>query len=304
MLDTITLLKEKIDAKDILQNEPMSKHTTFKIGGNADLLIKVHNIEQIKFVLNIARDNNIPIFILGNGSNLLVKDKGIRGITLKPELKDIKIERKDKQVYVTVGAGNKMPEIAGRLLREEITGFEFAAGIPGTIGGFVRMNAGAYGSEARDIVTETTILTYDGNIKKIVGEEHHFEYRKSAFLNMKIIILDTKLKLSYGKKDEIQELMGKYRKSRFEKQPIEFPSAGSTFKRGNDFISAKLIDECGLKGYSIGGAMVSKKHAGFIVNTGNANAGDILELIDYVKKVVLENTGKELKLEIEIVGED
>lgn len=304
MLDTITLLKEKIDAKDILQNEPMSKHTTFKIGGNADLLIKVHNIEQIKFVLSIARDNNIPIFILGNGSNLLVKDKGIRGITLKPELKDIKIEKKDKQVYVTVGAGNKMPEIAGRLLREEITGFEFAAGIPGTIGGFVRMNAGAYGSEARDIVTETTILTYDGNIKKIVGEEHHFEYRKSAFLNMKIIILDTKLKLSYGKKDEIQELMEKYRKSRFEKQPIEFPSAGSTFKRGNDFISAKLIDECGLKGYSIGGAMVSKKHAGFIVNTGSANAEDILELIDYVKKVVLENTGKELKLEIEIVGED
>ena len=304
MLDTITLLKEKIDAKDILQNEPMSKHTTFKIGGNADLLIKVHNIEQIKFVLSIARDNNIPIFILGNGSNLLVKDKGIRGITLKPELKDIKIEKKDKQVYVTVGAGNKMPEIAGRLLREEITGFEFAAGIPGTIGGFVRMNAGAYGSEARDIVTETTILTYDGNIKKIVGEEHHFEYRKSAFLNMKIIILDTKLKLSYGKKDEIQELMEKYRKSRFEKQPIEFPSAGSTFKIGNDFISAKLIDECGLKGYSIGGAMVSKKHAGFIVNTGSANAGDILELIDYVKKVVLENTGKELKLEIQIVGED
>lgn len=304
MLNIITLLKEKIDTKDILQNEPMSKHTTFKIGGNADLLIKVHNIDQVKFVLNIVRNNNIPIFILGNGSNLLVKEKGIRGITLKPELKDIKIERKDKQVYVTVGAGNKMPEIAGRLLREEITGFEFAAGIPGTIGGFVRMNAGAYGSEAKDIVTETTILTYDGNIKKVVGEEHQFEYRKSAFSNMKIIILDTKLKLSYGKKDEIQELMEKYRKSRFEKQPIEFPSAGSTFKRGNDFITAKLIDECGLKGYSIGGAMVSKKHAGFIINTGNATAGDILKLIDYVKKVVLEKTGKELKLEIEIIGED
>ncbi len=304
MLNIITLLKEKIDTKDILQNEPMSKHTTFKIGGNADLLIKVHNIDQVKFVLNIVRNNNIPIFILGNGSNLLVKEKGIRGITLKPELKDIKLERKDKQVYVTVGAGNKMPEIAGRLLREEIMGFEFAAGIPGTIGGFVRMNAGAYGSEAKDIVTETTIITYDGNIKKVVGEEHQFEYRKSAFSNMKIIILDTKLKLSYGKKDEIQELMEKYRKSRFEKQPIEFPSAGSTFKRGNDFITAKLIDECGLKGYSIGGAMVSKKHAGFIINTGNATAGDILKLIDYVKKVVLEKTGKELKLEIEIIGED
>ncbi len=304
MLNIITLLKEKIDTKDILQNEPMSKHTTFKIGGNADLLIKVHNIDQVKFVLNIVRNNNIPIFILGNGSNLLVKEKGIRGITLKPELKDIKIERKDKQVYVTVGAGNKMPEIAGRLLREEITGFEFAAGIPGTIGGFVRMNAGAYGSEAKDIVTETTIITYDGNIKKVVGEEHQFEYRKSAFSNEEIVILDTKLKLSYGKKYEIQELMEKYRQSRFEKQPIEFPSAGSTFKRGNDFIAAKLIDECGLKGYSIGGAMVSKKHAGFIINTGNATAGDILKLIDYVKKVVLEKTGKELKLEIEIIGED
>ena len=147
MLDIITLLKEKINTKDILQNEPMSRHTTFKVGGNADLLIKVHNVEQIKFVLNIAKNNNIPIFILGNGSNLLVKDNGIKGITLKIELKDIKIDKKNEKVYVTVGSGNKMPEIAGKLLKEEISGFEFAAGIPGTIGGFVRMNAGAYGSE-------------------------------------------------------------------------------------------------------------------------------------------------------------
>ena len=304
MLDIVTLLREKIDTKDILANEPMSKHTTFKVGGNADLLVKVHNAQQIKFVLDIARNNNIPIFILGNGSNLLVKDKGIRGITLKIEIKDVKIDKQDKQVYVIVGAGNKVPEIAGRLLREEISGFEFAAGIPGTIGGFVRMNAGAYGKEAKDIVIETTILDYDGNIKKIIGEGHEFRYRESAFLNMEAIILETKLKLNYGKKEEILGLIEEYRKSRFEKQPIEFPRAGSTFKRGNDFISAKLIDECGLKGYSIGGAMVSKKHAGFIINTGNATSRDILELIDYVKKVVLENTGKELKLEIEIVGED
>ncbi len=304
MFDIITLLREKIDTKDILENEPMSKHTTFKVGGNADLLIKAHDVEQIKFVLNVAKNNNVPIFILGNGSNLLVKDKGIRGITVKIELKDIKIDKKDEKVYVTVGAGNKMPEIAGKLLKEEISGFEFAAGIPGTIGGFVRMNAGAYGKEAKDIIVETTILTYDGNIKKIIGEGHQFEYRKSTFLNMKAIILDTKLELNYGKKDEIHELMESYRRSRFEKQPIEFPSAGSTFKRGNDFITAKLIDECGLKGYSIGGAMVSTKHAGFIINTGNAIANDILEIIDHVKKVVLEKTGKELKLEIEIIGED
>lgn len=304
MLDIITLLKEKIDTKDILENEPMSKHTTFKVGGNADLLVKVHNVEQIKFVLNIARNKNIPIFILGNGSNLLVKDKGIRGITLKIELRDIKIDKQDKQVYVTLGAGNKMPEVAGKLLREEISGFEFAAGIPGTVGGFVRMNAGAYGKEAKDIIIETTILDYDGNIKKIIGEGHQFKYRRSAFVDMKAIILNTKLKLNYGKKEEILGLMEEYRKSRCEKQPIEFPSAGSTFKRGTNFITAKLIDECGLKGYSIGGAMVSTKHAGFIINTGNATAENILELIDYVKKVVLENTGKELKLEIEVVGED
>ena len=304
MLNIITLLKEKIDTKDILQNEPMSKHTTFKIGGNADLLIKVHNIEQIKFVLSIARDNNIPIFILGNGSNLLVKDKGIRGITLKPELKDIKIEKKDKQVYVTVGAGNKMPEIAGRLLREEIMGFEFAAGIPGTIGGFVRMNAGAYGSEAKDIVTETTIITYDGNIKKVVGEEHQFEYRKSAFSNMKIIILDTKLKLSYGKKDEIQELMEKYRKSRFEKQPIEFPSAGSTFKRPQGYFAGKLISDAGLKGYQIGDAQVSEKHGGFIINKGNATCAEVLKLIKHCQKVVFEKFGVSLETEVKVIGEE
>ncbi len=304
MSNIVTLLKERIDSKDILENEPMSKHTTFKVGGNADLLVKVHNIEQIIFVLEIAKENNIPIFILGNGSNLLVKDKGIRGITLKIELKGFNIERQDNIVYVTVGAGNKMAEVATKLLEEEISGFEFAAGIPGTVGGFIRMNAGAYGKEAKDIVTETTVIDYDGNIKKIVGSEHKFEYRKSAFENMKVIILETKLKLFYGKKADIQGLMQEYKKSRFEKQPIEFPSAGSTFKRGKDFITAKLIDECGLKGYCIGGAKVSTKHAGFIINTGNASAKDILELIDHIIKTVYEKTSKKIELEIEVVGED
>lgn len=302
MSDIITLLKEKIDTKDILENEPMSKHTTFKVGGNADILVKVHNIEQIKFVLKVAKDNKLPIFILGNGSNLLVKDEGIRGITLKIELKNIEISKENEQVYVTVGAGNKLAEVAGRLLKEEIAGFEFAAGIPGTIGGFVRMNAGAYGKEAKDIVTETTILDYDGNIQKIVGPEHKFEYRNSIFKNMKIIILETKLKLSYGKKAEILSLMEEYKNSRYDKQPIGFASAGSTFKRGKDFVTAKLIDECGLKGYSIGDAKVSTKHAGFIINTGNASAKDIIELIEDIKRIVFEKTGKQIELEVEIVG--
>lgn len=303
MINIISLLKEKIDTKDLLINEPMSKHTTFKVGGNADLLIKVKSVEEIKFVLKIAKENNIPIFILGNGSNLLVRDKGIRGITLKIEIKKFEIQKKDKKVYVTVGAGNKISEVARKLLDEEISGFEFAVGIPGTIGGFVKMNAGAYGKEAKDIVIQSTIIDYDGNIKDIECKEHGFTYRNSAIADMNVIILESKLELECGKSQEISNMMEEYRKARFEKQPIEFPSAGSTFKRGTDFITAKLIDECGLKGYSIGGAFVSTKHAGFVVNDGSASTSDIIELIDYIKKVVLEKTGKNIELEVEIVGE-
>lgn len=303
MTDIINILKEKINIKDILENEPMSKHTTFKTGGNADLFVKAHTIEEIQFVLKVSTENNIPLFILGNGSNLIVRDKGIRGITLKIELKKNEIEKIDDNVFVTVGAGNKMAEVAAKLLQEEITGFEFAAGIPGTVGGFVKMNAGAYGKEAKDIIVETMVMDYDGKVHKIVGEEHNFEYRKSVFSNMNVIILETKLKLKYGNKEEIHKLMLEYAKSRCDKQPIEFPSAGSTFKRGKDFVTAKLIDECGLKGFCIGGAKVSTKHAGFIINAGGASTKDILELIEYVKKTVFEKTGKEIELEVEVVGE-
>lgn len=304
MTDIINILKEKINIKDILENEPMSKHTTFKTGGNADLFVKAHTIEEIQFVLKVSTENNIPLFILGNGSNLIVRDKGIRGITLKIELKKSEIEKSDDNVFVTVGAGNKMAEVAVKLLQEEITGFEFAAGIPGTVGGFVKMNAGAYGKEAKDIIVETMVMDYDGKVHKIVGEEHNFEYRKSVFSNMNVIILETKLKLKYGNKEEIHKLMLEYAKSRLDKQPIEFPSAGSTFKRGKDFITAKLIDECGLKGFCIGGAKVSTKHAGFIINAGGASTKDILELITYVKKTVFEKTGKKIELEVEVVGEE
>lgn len=304
MLNIITILKERIDEKFILQNEPMSKYTTFKVGGNAELLVKVHDVDEIKFVTKVAKDNDIPIFILGNGSNLLVKDKGIRGIVLKIELKKFEVQREEQYVFVTVGAGNKMPEIAGKLLNEQISGFEFATGIPGTIGGFVKMNAGAYGKEAKDVVVETTALDFNGNIQKISGDQHKFGYRKSIFSNTNFIILETKLKLNYGKKEEILKLIEEYKNSRFEKQPIEFPSAGSTFKRGKDFVTAKLIDECGLKGYSIGDAMVSTKHAGFVINKGNATTDDIIKLIEYIKMTVFEKTGKKIELEIEIVGED
>lgn len=304
MTDIITKLKEKIDTKDILINEPMSKHTSFKTGGNADIFIKAHSIQEIQYILQVAKSEKVSTFIFGNGSNLLVKDKGIRGITIKIELKNIKIEKEKDYAVVTIGAGNKLAEVAKRMENEELTGFEFAAGIPGTIGGFIRMNAGAYGSEAKDIVIETLAMDFNGNVKSFNNQEQKFEYRKSIFCNEKYIILETKIKLNYGSKEEIQKKHKELLAQRKAKQPLEYPSAGSTFKRGDGFITAVLIDECGLKGATIGGAQVSTKHAGFVINKGNATSEDILKLIEHIKKVVYETKGKNIEIEIEIVGED
>lgn len=300
--DVIQDLRKEIDENNILINEPMKKHTTFKIGGNADIFIKANTIENIQYILKISKDNNIPLFILGNGSNILVNDDGIRGIVLKINLDDIDIlEDKDK-IKVTAGAGVKLTQLARYLLKNSIEGFEFASGIPGTIGGAIRMNAGAYGKEMKDIVNETTYLSYDGEIITISNNEHNFEYRNSRFSKEKSIILKTTFILDKGNADEIKNKIDEYSKQRKEKQPIEFPNAGSTFKRGNDFITAKLIDECGLKGYRIGGAEISKKHAGFIVNVDNATSNDVIDLINYVKEKVYEKFKKEIQLEIEIIG--
>ena len=294
-------LCENIEENKILLNEPMNKHTSFKIGGAADIFVKADTIEDIKHAVQVAKSNNAQIYILGNGSNLLVKDEGVRGIVLNVRLKGIQIAKKEDGIIITAGAGVKLIELANKLLKEEIAGYEFASGIPGTIGGAVKMNAGAYGGEMKDVVVSTTYMNIEnGNIYTINNQEHKFEYRHSIFSENKFIILETKLKLYIGNKDEIQEKMQEYKNQREEKQPVNYPNAGSTFKRGKDFITAKLIDECGLKGYKIGDAMVSDKHAGFIVNTGNATAGDILSLIEYVKNVVYDKTGQKLELEIEI----
>lgn len=302
-MDYIELLKQKLGKEKVLLNEPMSKHTSLKTGGNADIFVKVNNLENLQFILKIVKENSIPLFVLGNGSNLLVSDKGIRGIVCKIDINKFEIEEKGDFVLITVGSGNKNAEIAQKLLNLEITGFEFASGIPGTIGGAIKMNAGAYSSEMKDIVFSTTYMDYSGNIYKIGLTEHEFQYRKSIFSNKNYIILESTLKLKKGKESEIKEKMNEYSKARKEKQPYNMPSAGSTFKRGEDFITAKLIDECGLKGKQIGGAKVSEKHAGFIVNENNATSSDILELIDYVQKEVLKQTGKKIELEIEIIGE-
>lgn len=306
-----SLLKNKILDENILKEESMKKHTSFKIGGNADFFVKAKSVEDVKFVIDLCKKNDIPLTIIGNGSNILVKDEGIRGIVLKIDIDKFEINEKipeelrknNNSVIITVGAGVLLGKLAFQLLKKSISGFEFASGIPGTIGGAVRMNAGAYGSEFKDIVIETMCMDNNGNIIKLDNKKQKFEYRKSIFKDNKYIILETKLLLEkVDDNSKIKEKMDEYKKSRMEKQPIEFPSAGSTFKRGSDFITAKLIDECDLKGYSIGDAQVSEKHAGFVINKGNASFEDVFKLIKFIQKNVKEKFGKDIELEVEIVG--
>lgn len=296
------LLTNEIKQGIVKIDEQMKKHTNFKIGGNADVFVIAKNIEEIKYVIKFSKENNIPLTILGNGSNVLVSDKGIRGIVLQIGLKEIKVE-KQEDALVEADAGVMLGALAQVLLKQSISGFEFAAGIPGSIGGAIRMNAGAYGGEMKDIVKNVTVLNEKGEINILTNEECEFSYRYSRFTNSKEIVIKATLELPFGNENEIKAKMNEYAQSRKEKQPLNLPSAGSTFKRGSDFITAKLIDECGLKGYTSGDAQVSTLHAGFVVNLGNATAQDVLNVVNHVKQVVLEKTGKQIELEIELLGE-
>ena len=293
---------ERIEEK-IVFDEPMKKHTSFKIGGNADFFVKVKTIEELQQAIDYAKEKNLPIYFIGNGSNLLVTDKGIRGLVVKIDIDNIKVEKKDTCAEVTVGAGYKMMQMAQMLLKNELTGFEELSGIPGTVGGAVFMNAGAYGKEMKDIVISTKCMDIDGNVFTLSNKEQEFNYRKSIFSKEKYIILETTLKLDYGNKNNIQEKMQNLLEQRKQKQPLDYPSAGSTFKRKEGIITAKLIDDCGLKGYSIGGAKVSEKHAGFIVNYNNATAKDVLDLIEYIKEKVNKEYGIKIEEEIKVIGE-
>ena len=295
-------MSEKLEiTQKIIHNEPMKNHTSFKIGGNADLFVSVANEDELKQVLNYAKLNNLPITIIGNGSNLLVSDNGIRGLVIKIDIQYLNIEDNKNDIIVRVGSGNKMMALGIQLKENEISGFEELSGIPGTIGGAIFMNAGAYGKEMKDIVISTKCMNKDCEIFELSNEEQNFEYRSSIFNQKEYIILETKLKLQKGNKDDIEQKMKEYLNKRKEKQPLEYPSAGSTFKRKEGIITAKLIDECGLKGYKIGGAMVSEKHAGFIVNTGNATAKDVIDLIKYVKDKVFEKYGVDIEEEIKLI---
>ena len=298
----LTNLKKIIPEENIKINEPMSKHTSFKTGGPAEIYITGKTIKQIQDVLKFSKQNNIKLYIIGNGSNLLISDEGIKGIVLKISLENIQIEEKEDNVIIIAGAGVKIMALAQILKKDGITGFEELAGIPGTMGGANYMNAGAYGKELKDIIVSTKAINKEtGEIETLKNEEQELKYRSSIFKNRKYIIIETMLNLQKGIPEEIERKMNDFLNQRKEKQPIEYPSAGSTFKRGERFITAKLIDECGLKGYQIGGAQISEKHAGFIINKNNATSKDILDLIKYTKKKVFEKFGVQIEEEVEII---
>lgn len=294
-------LKQIISEDKIKLNEPMKQHTSFKIGGPAEFYIEINSIEELKKILEFSKKENINLTIIGNGSNLLVLDKGIKGIVIKLNFKEIKINEIEDKIEVKVDSSVQLGYLAQLLLKKQISGFEELSGIPGSIGGAIVMNAGAHGKEMKDIVSEVIAIDYDGNIHKFTNKESEFAYRHSKFSNGEYIILQTKLILQKGNTINIKEKMNEYKEYRKEKQPIEYPSAGSTFKRGTDFVTAKLIDEAGLKGYTIGGAKVSEKHAGFIINVDNATSKDVLDLIKHVQNEIYKKFKKNIELEIKII---
>lgn len=304
-MNNITEKLEKIiDKSCILIDEPMSKHTSFKIGGNADFYLKVKSIEELQKIKKLAKQENISYQIIGNGTNILVREGGIRGFVLKIELDNYSIKEDGEDVYLTAGCGMALMLLAQIALKNNISGLEELSGVPGTIGGAVRMNAGCYGREMKDIVLSSKCMDENENIVELNFDEHKFEYRKSAFENNNFIILETTLKLKKGNYDEIKNKMQEYKISRASKQPLNMPNAGSIFKRCPDIPTAKLINDCGLKGYSIGGAEVSTMHSGFIVNKGNATSRDVLELIEYIRKEVKKKFDKEIELEVLVIGEE
>ncbi|SNX54810.1 UDP-N-acetylmuramate dehydrogenase [Thermoanaerobacterium sp. RBIITD] len=300
MIDIINKFKGIISEENIFINEPMSRHTSFRIGGPADLLLIPQNRDELINVLNVIRNDNIPYYILGNGTNIIVSDKGIRGVVVK-----LTAMRKISIIGETIisETGALLSAIANAALDNELTGFEFASGIPGTLGGAVTMNAGAYGPEIKDVIGMVEVIDGKGNIYELENGKMRFAYRSSAIQIDKLIALRAWINLKKGNYKDIRAKMDELNGLRRMKQPLEYPSAGSVFKRPEGYYAGKLIQDAGLRGYMIGGAQVSEKHCGFIINKGNATAEDVLKLIEHIQKEVKNKFGVELQTEVRIVGE-
>lgn len=286
---------------EFLTEEPMKNHTSFRTGGNAEVFSIPKNESEIKAILNLCNKENVPCFVLGNGSNILVPDEGIRNrvvIYLGDNLSYIN-EKEDGTIVA--GAGTKLIQLCRYALSKELSGLEFAYGIPGSVGGAAYMNAGAYGGEMKDILVKINHINEDGTDGFTEGDEMDLSYRHSAYSSEKKIITSVELKLQNGDKEEIEAKMKDFLGRRKDKQPLEYPSAGSVFKRPEGYFAGALIEQSGLKGKRIGGAMVSEKHAGFIINYDNATTSDVLELIDFCRETVKDKFGVTLEAEIKSV---
>ncbi|HIX60361.1 MAG TPA: UDP-N-acetylmuramate dehydrogenase [Candidatus Blautia gallistercoris] len=290
-----------LGTENVKTDEPMSRHTTFRIGGNADYFLIPHSAEEIKEVLAFCRKESLPYFILGNGSNLLVSDRGYRGVVLQLYKNWNQITVSGEEIRAQAGA--LLSAVSRRAQEAELAGFEFAGGIPGTLGGAVVMNAGAYGGEMKDVLVDATVLTREGEIVTIPREALEMGYRTSLVKTREYLVLEARIRLQKGNPDEIRERMKDFTGRRTSKQPLEYPSAGSTFKRPEGYFAGKLIMDAGLRGFRVGGAQVSEKHCGFVINTGQATAADVRELMEKVQTKVEEQFGVRLEPEVKFLGD-
>lgn len=294
-------LTEWMPEERVKKEEPMRLHTTFRVGGPADLFVSPNSVEEVRKVTALCREEGVPYYIMGNGSNLLVSDQGYRGVIIQfyKEMNDISVEG----TLLRAQAGALLSAVANRALSESLTGVEFAAGIPGTLGGACVMNAGAYGGEMKDVLKAVTVLTQEGEVLTLSNEELELGYRTSVIARKHYIVLEAEIALSEGKKEEIQAVMDDLKERRITKQPLEYPSAGSTFKRPEGYFAGKLIQDAGLRGFQVGGAQVSEKHCGFVINKDHATAAEIAELIRQVSEKVEAQFGVKLEPEVKRLGE-
>ena len=285
----------------VLENEPLARHTTFRVGGPADVLFLPESAEELRRAMELAREVGEDCLVIGNGSNLLVRDGGVRGLVIKlaGPMSGVSVEG----TAIRAQAGASLSQVSRAALQASLTGLEFASGIPGSLGGALAMNAGAYGGELSQVVREAMVLM-DGRVQTLSREELAMGYRTTRVLREGGIVLSAVLDLKEGDASEIAETMDELNRRRREKQPLSFPSAGSTFKRPEGYFAGALIEQAGLKGYAIGGAQVSEKHAGFLINRGGATASDLLRLIEYVQERVYAQSGVRLETEVRICGVD
>lgn len=284
----------------VFTNEKLADHTSFRVGGPADLMVMPANKEEIRDAIALAKTEEVPYFVMGNGSNLLVSDDGFRGmiILIGKNFQSVKVEEET----ICAQAGALLSKVAREALAHSLTGFEFAAGIPGSFGGAVAMNAGAYGGEMKDVLISVDVITPEGEFLTIPAEEMDLSYRHSCVFERDYVVLSAQIRLAKGNEEQIKDRMAELAQARREKQPLEYPSAGSTFKRPEGYFAGKLIQDAGLKGYTVGGAQVSEKHSGFVINKGEATAEEICFLIAQVQKKVKQAFGVAMETEVRFLG--